>query len=401
MTKKLPIGILGGGQLAKMLVDEVHALGLACAVFTFSKDEPAAKDADLLIVGPVHDHERLGKFFSSVDVVIFENEFISIDHIKSCESYKSVEFVPALSVMFELQDKLRQKKILDELGIPHARFAVLKGESWVDEIPIVMNSFPSGACFKWSSFGYDGKGTKVFRHTDSLDGIVRFCEEGYARGATIFAEELIAYRCEVAVISTRNYLGDYCFFPFVVSKQSHGICAEVVGPVSSFDPGLSALEAEAQVFVKKLGDSLGMVGTFAIEMFVDSGGKLLVNEIAPRVHNSGHFTQDACSVNQFQTHVCAAIKKEIGSLKTLFPVFGMLNILGTKSGSVNQEKISKSWDEQQKKSPLLDKAKLHWYGKDVVRPKRKMGHVNLWATSREELENMLKETRSWQNNWQK
>lgn len=393
---KTRLGVLGGGQLARMLIEGARPLGSEIAIFAESADLPAGRLGSPVTVGtippadaPIEAFAPLIAFLSKLDRVAFENEFIDTRALRRAAQGVSVRFFPDLPAIEELSDKLRQKQLLQRLGIPSAPFQVVQPET----LDPVLASFGGEAVLKWSRMGYDGKGVKIAR-SDSPEGMREareFCALGFARGAEIYAERRIDFRRELAIAAVRSVNGDFAAYPLVISEQEQGICDRVRGPARRLGVP-EALEAEARAHSRNIAESLDIVGAFALELFETRDGKLLVNEIAPRVHNSAHYTQDASPVSQFENHWRAILGQPLGDTESA-GTFAMLNLLGPPS-------ISRPDAPELRPRPATSRVKLHWYEKHDLRPLRKLGHLNgVAADSTPDLNTLCRELEATRTTW--
>ena len=346
------IGIIGDGQLARMLVIAASDMGLKPWILGRS-NSPAG-----LVCGRVTTDEKL--FLSNVDKVLFESEFIEIEPLKNWP----VTFFPALSVIEILQNKFSQKKLLKNLKIPTAAFLSEEYDesSALDAwCKVVEKKFPERVVLKYSRLGYDGKGVFVGQifSQEARD----FLTVAKQRKISVYAEACVNFSIELAMTAVVTHGNEIVFYPLVVSEQKNGICQFVYGPATAF--GIDQkIEYAAQSFCKKISREVGMSGVFAVEFFVDKG-EILVNEIAPRVHNSAHFTINACPASQFDNHIRSAAGLPLGSTKS-HEKFAMINLIGEKIEKYSRPKIDVDSNEF-----------MHWYDKDEERPGRKMGHVNV------------------------
>jgi 5-(carboxyamino)imidazole ribonucleotide synthase len=361
------IGLLGGGQLARMLAEQALRLGLTPVVFADSANAPAAQVCREIHVGSLEDYEALSRFFDDVDVVAFENEFVDTELLADAAAEAEMSFVPSLDAIATLQDKLKQKRLLQHAAIATAPFVAQEdGEADAAFVTRAFAAFPAGVVFKWSRMGYDGHGVLLCGSDDDRSRCPHFFERGRERGAAIFAEQRIEFVRELAMVSVAS-AGAHIDYPLVISEQEHGICRYVYGPATSF--GVNArLEAQAREACRGVARAAALAGAFALEFFETASGDLLVNEIAPRVHNSGHYSQNACSASQFENHVRAAAGMTMAAIHTA-PAFAMLNILGPEGVDCSSETI-----EPPRPSPGTH---VHWYGKNRLRARRKLGHVNV------------------------
>jgi phosphoribosylaminoimidazole carboxylase PurK protein len=230
----------------------------------------------------------------------------------------------------------------------------------------------------------------VYRGSGSeLSRAIPFVERALASGSDVYAETLVPFAFELAVVSSRSLSGNIAQYPAVITLQKSGVCAEVKGPGTTF--GLAAeTERTAFNYARAIGDRLGMVGTYAVEFFVDQDMHLSVNEIAPRVHNSGHFSLDAAETSQFENHWRAILDLPLGSTRT-DDFFAMINIIGPigYDGQVSQEFAMEA-----------DGIRTYWYGKSASRPGRKLGHVNITATSSAQLSEKMNAAKAAITSWQ-
>lgn len=380
------IGILGAGQLSQMLIEAASAMGVAVSVFSESGDTPAARMTNKLHIGQFNKND-LRRFFETVDLVLFESEFVDVPLIREAARGLTTSFMPELSVMEVFQDKLSQKQFCVDQNIPTSRYEVYDGGDPMAWFQRVYASFDEKLVLKWSRLGYDGKGNLFARGSaPKEEDIVTFISKAVSHGGTVYAEELVPFDQELAIVCCRNAQGKSYHYPVVISEQREGICLNVKGPASSL--GISEeICKDVAMIAETIGVQGKIVGTYAVELFLH-GSQVYVNEIAPRVHNTGHYTQDASMNSQFCNHIRAALGWELGATDC-WPFFSMRNILGPK-------KIHMSYAESPDPS---ETSLLHWYGKKDVRPGRKLGHINTVAMTEAELSarilDMLQDEEVW------
>lgn len=396
------IGILGSGQLAKMLSEAARGMGIQTSVLAQNSTDPAVSVADQSVLGNWEIPGDLTRFVSGKERVIFENEFVPEKSFRTAGFESESElFEPRLSLLYRLQDKWQQKLVLNELRIPTSDAQLLRAD--FSEFTELDSRYGKGGwVLKWTRMGYDGKGT--FLKSEDHSAAAKFIEAARAKSAAVYAEKKVSFVRELAMLYARNRDGDFLHFPLVISEQRAGICFEVIGPATAF--GVSKdLEARAADYGKRLGDRLGLTGAYAIEFFeaaptekdLSAGGDsrgLWVNEIAPRVHNSAHYSQDAASFSQFHAHLAMALGRWKGKAvkaPTTKPFFGMLNLIGSASVSPAPKALL----------PKDTKLVHHDYGKQELRPGRKMAHLNFFADSKEDFEKLRAEARSVESSWQK
>ena len=347
------LGILGGGQLAQMLALASLRMGIKTRVYAEVGSESAASVCPDTVYGGYSDLKLLGDFLDSVDVAIFESEFIPVKYLRD---FKNVEFLPTLNCIETLQNKLSQKKLTKGLPSPKFLECVESKEVFLKKCSEDFN----GKCvLKWATLGYDGKGVKICRTKDEIMNSNEFCEAVLSRNGGLFAEELINFDRELACIGVRDKNGITETYPVVVSEQDNGICSKVYGPAEQVGVA-EATTNKVRVIVKEIGKKAEIVGAFGVEFF-EKDGEVYINEIAPRVHNTGHYTQDAAFTSQFENHIRAVLGHPLGSTE-IHSNFLMQNILGG-DGEFIYPKLPQNFH-------------LHWYNKSEYKPRRKLGHIN-------------------------
>ena len=374
-----------------MLVEAGALLGIRPRIFCGSVSEPAAQvSPNQFTLGSLSDSNSLAGFFGSVKQVLFESEFVSRATLESAAKSAPVTFYPDLSVVERVQNKLSQKKLFDELGLPTSDWVEVDARLPLEATFAQLQSrFPDshgslGYVLKLAEGGYDGKGNWLPGSSESAESFLRSARE---RKVQVYAEKKIAFARELALVSVRSLRGEWASYPAVISVQERGICRWVEGPAERLGVPESRTET-MKVISKKLADHLGMVGTYAIEFFETKSGELLINEMAPRVHNSGHFTQDLCEASQFENHWRAVLGLSLGSTSAQAPFFGMWNSLGLdrdSMGSASAVSAAPLTGAGASTRAVEDGVWHHDYGKKDCRPGRKMGHWNLRANSEVEL----------------
>lgn len=353
----LKLGILGGGQLARMLALAAYPYGILPQIYATKKNEPAAQVSPYFFQGDPKDPVALQAFLENCDVVTFESEFLDAELLARLSEKTSTPIYPRPQLMGKLQDRLTQKQLLDRYRIPTAPYSEI--ERWADLQ--TMKSFGSRIVVKQRRFGYDGYGTFfVSPDIDKEDWslIEQKTQEGF------IGEKMIPFRRELALLMARDQFGQILDFPLVESKQTRARCDWVMGPLRH------PQEASLRKALKRMLIKENYIGLIAFELF-DTGKQLLVNEIAPRVHNSGHYSLDALSLNQFEAHVLAVSGYKLPSSTKVLAPFAMVNLLG--ESTEEPEWLAQIGDPK----TFL---KFHWYGKDENRPDRKMGHINAIAS---------------------
>lgn len=387
-----PVGIIGGGQLAWMLALAAFRMGLRPVVLAEDSDAPAAQIVPGAVFGKPQDPVALNCFMNQVRLVTIENEFLDCQLLRELSSGLNIEFHPHLDVLEILQNKIEQKKVLERLEIPTARWMVLDwGESFDSQILKIFHHFGNSCVLKWSRWGYDGKGVLILeKNKDSQGKVEEFCMEAKKRKSLVFVEEKIRFKRELALIAVRSHKNEFFSYPLVISEQKNGICNRVLGPATALGVD-SRKQALAQEYAYRIANSLGFTGTFAIEFFENENSEILVNEIAPRVHNSGHYTQNACSTDQFENHWRAILGLPLGQVDSAAG-FAMQNYLGV-------EGLTCRSDQLRELPSAGPRTHLHWYGKKVLSPQRKLGHMNGSVKDLKEMILLLDELNDAYQNW--
>ncbi|WP_442923077.1 5-(carboxyamino)imidazole ribonucleotide synthase [Microcoleus sp. A006_D1] len=346
------VGVVGGGQLASMMGDAASALGIELVVQTPNATDPAVSVAAGAVLAAVDDVLATAHLADGCDVITFENEFVDLDGLRTLEQ-QGVLFQPSLSSLSPLLDKYVQRCYLKGLGLPTPRFWAWDCSA---DLPI---DFPF--VVKVRRHGYDGQGTFIVKDRESFESI-----SAKLAGQSLLVEELVPFDRELAVIAARSATGSIAIYPIVETQQLHQVCRLAIAPADiSLD-----VKTAACAIAHTLLNSLEAVGIFGIELFLTSDNKLLVNEIAPRTHNSGHFTIDACETSQFEQHLRAVCQLPLGNCDLKCAGAVMVNLLG-------YESAESDYLEKRKELAQISGAFVHWYGKKESRPGRKLGHVTV------------------------
>lgn len=354
MTRIRPggtIGILGGGQLARMMALEARRMGYRVAIQDPDPEGPAGQVSDVRVAGAFDDLEAARTLARHSDVLTLDTEHVPASLLEQLEALKPVR--PAARILRIVQDRLQQRRFLEAQGIPQVRYAPV---SDAESLPAAAETVGFPAVLKTRRFGYDGKGQA---RIDAPAG----CAAAWAalRGAPAVLESFVDFEREVSALLARDLDGNVRFYP--VAENTHKRHILHTSRVPARIP--PALVSRAQELGARIASALGHVGMMAVELFVTREGGLLVNEIAPRTHNSGHYTFGACATSQFEQHVRAVCGLPLGDPALLCPAV-MLNLLGDlwSSGPPDWGKVL-----------AHPTARLHLYGKRRASPGRKMGHV--------------------------
>ena len=341
------IGILGGGQLGRMLAMAAARLGLKCAIYAPETDSPAFQVASSHVVAAYHDHKALADFARSVDVVTYEFENVPGDAASVLSALKSVRPNPKALVV--IQDRMAEKSFLRDRGIATAPFAAITSD---ESLRAALQTVGVPAVLKTARLGYDGKGQRIVRAADQLP--VAWDE---LKRVPCILEGFVDFTRELSVVAARGMDGRVACYDLVENRHENHILRTTLAPARA----PQRLKAEAAGIASRLLEAFDYVGVMAVEMFETRDGRLLVNEVAPRVHNSGHWTIDGCTVGQFEQHIRAVCGWPLGD-PTRHSDAVMTNLLG--------DEIS-SWRELARGPATA----VHHYGKLEAREGRKMGHV--------------------------
>ncbi|MGE0203593.1 MAG: 5-(carboxyamino)imidazole ribonucleotide synthase [Hyphomicrobiaceae bacterium] len=354
MTDPLPpgstIGILGGGQLGRMLAQAAAKLGLRTHVYSDRADDPAFELAAAATCGEFTDVARIAAFAETVDVITYEFENVPLEAAEAAERLRPLR--PGSRALAVAQDRLIEKRFISGLGLPVAPFAEVSSPAMLAR---ELETIGTPAILKTRRFGYDGKGQARIRTPGEASAAL-----AELAGAPAILEGHVAFEREVSILVVRGHDGEVRTYDTPVNEHRDGILYRSTVP-SSLEP---SHRARAEEIGRLVADALDYVGLLAVEMFHISGdaeNPLIINEIAPRVHNSGHWTLDACHVSQFENHIRAVAGWPLGST-------------ARHSNAVMTNLIGPEADDWRKlaEDPMLS---LHLYGKREARAGRKMGHV--------------------------
>ena len=352
------IGILGGGQLARMMILKAHELGINTSVLSPSKDDPAAQVCGNWVKGDLDNTEHLRGFLESVQVATFESEFLNGKLLQDICRESKIQIYPRPYLMAQLQDRLSQKNLFIKYSIPTIEFIEFKSKmSWAD----LQKKFSKGVVFKKRRFGYDGYGTFVVKSEKDYENFCRvLAEQPETAKIGFIAEGFSKFERELAFVCARNKAGQFVRLPLCETLQKDAKCFWSQGPVQHRE--LSKMTKK----IHQLLNAVNYVGVFAVEMF-EVNKKLYINEIAPRVHNTAHHSLNSMRIDQFTYHLLCILNVKLPQPELIAPGFAMINLVGSSN------KIPR-WG-------LPANSYLHWYGKNQNRPGRKMGHLNVIAKS--------------------
>lgn len=351
------IGFLGGGQLARMSALAAYRLGYKVAVYESITDSPAGMLTKLDFKGSINDDHKLKEFASACDIITLENEFIDPSRLELLQSFGKKVF-PSPETISLIQDKLVQKQTVKSKGLPVPDFVAVPKDSSYDQLsPLLGAEF----LLKSRKMGYDGYGNHFVKNSNDFgEGVAKLT----TRHENIMAEQKIEFVKELAVMVAINSTG-IAVYPVVETIQENHICKLVIAPADISPDARRKAEMIAVEAVK----SVNGKGIFGVEMFITANEDIFINEIAPRPHNSGHYTIEGCITSQFENHIRAILNLPLGDTALVDNCSVMINTLGKNSG----EGIIMNYPEI-----LIDPTvHLHFYGKSESRKGRKMGHLTM------------------------
>ncbi|MEM7304376.1 MAG: 5-(carboxyamino)imidazole ribonucleotide synthase [Pseudomonadota bacterium] len=353
------LGMLGGGQLGRMFAQAASDMGYKVCVLDPGQKSPAGEVAYRHIQAQYDDYDALEEFGKTCSVVTTEFENVPAETLKYLQDYCLV--CPNPDAVHIAQNRIREKTFVNNLGIPTSPFIEINQIEDLDQV----NELNWPCILKTAQFGYDGKGQQV---VDNILSAKKAFE--LLGGNPCILEEQISLQCEISVVLGRNQSGEVCYFPVARNEHKNGILH-----ISTVPSEVSVeLQTYACEIAHRIAEELSYVGIFTVEYFIDQENRLLVNEIAPRVHNSGHYTMDACNISQFEQQVrmvCGWTPADTANHSAV----AMVNILGDawSNGVLPADQLFEDVN-----------VKVHLYGKSDAKPGRKMGHFNVLSMSVED-----------------
>ncbi len=350
------VGVIGGGQLAWMMADAAKKLGVELVIQTPEKTDPAVSIslrypqgvATHTILAPIDDSAATAQLATFCEVITFENEFVDLEALSQLQN---VCFRPSLESLKPLLDKYAQRCYLRDRHLPTPQFSDFSSAE-IPKFPVVL---------KTRRHGYDGQGTFILKNSDELETTLKQLGD-----QPLLLEEFVPFERELALMAARSLTGEIVVYPIVETQQENQVCRRVIAPA---DLPASIVE-EVDAIARTLLESLQVVGIFGIELFLTSKGKILVNEIAPRTHNSGHYTIDACTISQFEQQLRAVCGLPLATPEMQSEGALMVNLLG-------YETSHSDYSYKRQQLAKIPNAFIHWYGKTESRPGRKLGHVTV------------------------
>ncbi|MED2970396.1 5-(carboxyamino)imidazole ribonucleotide synthase [Bacillus subtilis] len=351
------IGIIGGGQLGKMMAVSAKQMGYKVAVVDPVKDSPCGQVADVEITAHYNDRKAIRQLAEISDIITYEFENIDYDALHWLKDHA---YLPQGSELLLItQNRETEKQAIQAAGCEVAPYSIVKTK---DELKQAVQELGLPAVLKTCRGGYDGKGQCVIKEEAQMEQAAALLEHG-----TCILESWVSFKMELSVIVVRSVNGEISTFPAAENIHHNNILFQSIVPARS-EKGIQQKAADLAV---KLADELNLVGPLAVEMFLTEDGELLVNELAPRPHNSGHYTLDLCETSQFEQHIRAVCGLPLGKADLLKPGM-MVNLLGDEVKLVEED------------PELLKEAKLYIYGKHEIKKGRKMGHITFMKQPEDE-----------------
>ncbi|WP_336155589.1 5-(carboxyamino)imidazole ribonucleotide synthase [Bacillus sp. 204(2023)] len=351
------IGIIGGGQLGKMMAVSAKQMGYKVAVVDPVKDSPCGQVADVEITAHYNDREAIRKLAEISDIITYEFENIDYDALHWLKDHA---YLPQGSELLLItQNRETEKKAIQAAGCEVAPYSIVKTKN---ELKQAVQELGLPAVLKTCRGGYDGKGQFVIKEEAQMEQAAALLEHG-----TCILESWVSFKMELSVIVVRSVNGEISTFPTAENIHHNNILFQSIVP-ARVEKGIQQKAAD---LAGKLADELNLVGPLAVEMFLTEDGALLVNELAPRPHNSGHYTLDLCETSQFEQHIRAVCGLPLGKTELLKPGM-MVNLLGDEVKLVEED------------PELLKEAKLYIYGKHEIKKGRKMGHITFMKQPEDE-----------------
>lgn len=363
MSHSRRVGVVGAGQLARMMAQAAIPLEIDLVLLAADANDGAAKVVREVIVGNPDDPARVRELAEKVDVLTFDHELVDPEFLAQLES-EDVTVWPSANTMALAQNKRRQRAELGDLDLPMPAWAEVES---ADDVLAFGEKHGWPVVLKASRGGYDGRGVWMIDGPDQVESTV---QDAQAAGLTLLVEEQVALDLELAVLTARRPNGEIAIWEPVETVQRNGMCNELVVPVQA-DP---RVVADAVRIARRIVEHVQPVGVLAIEFFV-TNGKVLINELAPRPHNSGHWTIEGSETSQFEQHLRAILDYPLGDTALTADVIATENILGPQNGADPSDALSKGLQ--------IRGAHMHLYGKEA-RAGRKLGHVTVLGRERDE-----------------
>lgn len=349
------IGIIGGGQLGKMIAQEAKRMFLGITILDPNKDCPASTVCDKLIVADFKDEKKIFELAKNCDIITYEIELGNSKALKNLET-KNYPIFPSPHSLHIIQNKFRQKVFFKENRLPVTDFTKIYSQ---DNLTLAATKFGYPFMLKASEESYDGRGNYLIKSKDDIP-----IAYSYFKNRDIFTEKFVDFKMEISIMVARNKAGQIESFPIAENIHKNNILDTTMVPANIS----SKVQDDAEIIAEKVMNCLNDVGLFGIEMFVSQSDEVFINEIAPRPHNSGHYSIEGCSISQFEQHIRAILNFPLSKPQLLRPTV-MKNILGPSNFKGNYKLIGLSH------LLSIPFTKIHIYGKKLTSPGRKLGHI--------------------------
>lgn len=361
------IGVIGGGQLAWMMALDAQKQDIDLVVQTPNSTDPAVAIAPNPVLAAVADANGTKLLSDRCNVITFENEFVNLSALSTLEAAGTL-FRPSLQSLEPLLDKYTQRQFLAAHGLLNPPYVTLDSEVANDSVSALAASIGFPLVMKTRRLGYDGQGTFIIRSSEQLLEIWI-----HLNRPAVLLEAFIPFEKELAVMAARSATGTVAVYPVVETQQVDQVCRRVFAPAQVSSNVWQTVEEIAHTLIT----ALDFVGVLGIELFLAPDNQVLVNEVAPRTHNSGHYTLDACETSQFAQQLLAVSGQPLGSPKMTCDRALMVNLLGF-------EHVTSDYAQQRQQLVQIPNASVYWYGKTESRPGRKLGHVTVRLTTKDD-----------------
>lgn len=361
----IKVGIIGGGQIGKMIAQEAKRMSLKVVILDPSRDCPASTLCDRLIVADFKDEDKIRDLAKSSDVITYEIELANSKALKNLE-LKNYPIFPSPHSLYLIQNKFRQKKFLKENNLPVPEFKKINS---INDLLLVAKSFEYPLMLKASEDSYDGRGNYLIKCKEDIS-----IAYNSFQNREMFAEKYVDFKTEISIMVARNKKGQIATFPIAENIHKNNVLDTTIVP-ANISP---KIKEAAEIIVKNVVTCLNDIGIFGIELFVSNKDEVFINEIAPRPHNSGHYSIEGCSISQFEQHLRTILNFPLSKPELVRPTV-MKNILGPPNFSGTYRIIGLS------KLLSLPSTKIHLYGKRITSPGRKLGHITCTGRTLEEV----------------
>src|SRR5687767_11528794 len=365
LHKPIIIGIIGGGQIGKMIAQEAKRMSLKVVILDPSRDCPASTLCDKLIVADFKDEDKIRDLAKSSDVITYEIELANSKALKSL-ALKNYPIFPSPHSLYLIQNKFRQKKFLEENNLPVPEFKKINS---INDLLLVAKRFEYPLMLKACEDSYDGRGNYLIKCKEDIS-----IAYNSFQNREIFAEKYVDFKKEISIMVARNKRGQIETFPIAENIHKNNVLDTTIVPANIS----LKIKETAEIIAKNVVTCLNDIGIFGIEMFVSNNDDIFINEIAPRPHNSGHYSIEGCSVSQFEQHIRSILNFPLCKPELLRPTV-MKNILGPANFSGNYKVIGLS------NLLSIPSTKIHLYGKSTTSPGRKLGHITCTAPTLDEV----------------